>query len=534
MKDKKSGCRVMFITPPRGLWKDKVQRPWISTQPLGVAYIAASLRQAGFSVKIIDGYSFGISGDEIRQRLDAFRPQVVGISALTPQWPDAERVADIVKSVNDEILTVVGGPHVTALPAETAAHPHVDVAVTDEGELTMVDICDAVAIGDDLREVAGIVLGINGTVSSTAPQPWNTELDKLPFPAHELLPPPAFYNPFPSWGKKGNFSCIISGRGCPYGCCFCDVTAQQGKRYRLRSAKNVVDEITWLNQSFKVSMFSFRDPSMICSRPRLLEICELISKRGLDIAWTCNSRANEVDPEMLAAMKKAGCRRMQYGIEVGNAQMLEKIKKTTRERVMQAVRDTRRAGIMAHGYFLFGFVDETPETIQETIEFAKELDLDSASFAVMVPFPGTAEFKRYRDEGLLLTMDWRAYDIMGRPVYRHKNLNSEELFKATRRAYRQFYLRPRIVGRQLKKNDIALGISRVPACSQAGVSLIKYLAHQFAQVGRVCRRLWPPWFYGSPYMILSGGCKGCAPGGGGRPGPGGGLEKGGGGGGGRK
>ena len=451
MKDRKSGCRALFITPSRGLCKAKVERPWISTQPLGLAYIAAATREAKFPVQVIDAYSLGLSGEEIRRQIEAFRPQVVGISALTPQWPDAEIVAGIVKSVDAGILTVAGGPHVTALPDAAASHPAVDVAVIGEGEQTMVEICETVTQDGPLDTVSGIVIGNDGALRRTPARARYAELDELPFPAHDLLPETSFYNPFPAWGKKGNFSCIISGRGCPYNCRFCDVTSQQGKRYRLRSAENVVDELGWINRTFGVTQFSFRDPSMICNRRRLLEICRLIGERDLDIVWTCNARANEVDPEMLAVMKKAGCSLIQYGIEVGNAEMLKEIKSITKERVAQAVSDTRRAGISAHGYFLFGFIEETPETIEETISFSKELALDSAGFAVMVPFPGTREFEHYRREGLLLTEDWRDYDIGSKPVYRHKNVTNEELMRATRRAYRQFYLRPGIIVCHLRR-----------------------------------------------------------------------------------
>lgn len=451
MNKEKSGCSVLLVTPPKGLWKNEVEPPWVSTQPLGLAYVASAVRDAGFPVQIMDAYSRGSDAVAIRARIESVTPRIVGISSLTPQWADAVKVADIVKSVDENIITVVGGPHVTALPEDAVSHPSIDIAVIGEGEETMQDICRAVTDGEDLKNVAGIALDINGSPGRTEPRAKTADLDKLSFPAHDLLPEPAFYNPFPPWGAKGNFSCMISGRGCPYNCCFCDVTTQQGRRYRLRSAKNVVDEMTWLNREFKVTTFSFRDPSMVCKRSRLLEICRLIKERNLDIAWTCSSRANEVDPEMLAAMKDAGCRLIQYGIEVGNPELLKSIKKITREQVAKTVRDTRRAGISAHGYFLFGFVDEKPENMEETIDFARELELDSAGFAVMVPFPGTQEFERYREEGLLVTEDWRDYDVLGKPVYRHKYITHEQLARAPHRAYRRFYLRPRIIALHLRK-----------------------------------------------------------------------------------
>ena len=439
------------MTPPRGFWKDEIERPWISTQPLGLAYVAATVREAGHEVRIIDAYSMGTAASEIRSTIKSFQPHVVGISSLTPQWPDARKLVELAREVDPEVLTVVGGPHVTALPMDVVGEAGVDVAVLGEGEETMRDICNALTAGASLEMIPGLVIAGESGPVTTAARERRKELDVLPFPAHDLLPEPAFYNPFPAWGKSGNFSCIISGRGCPYNCCFCDVTGQQGKRYRLRSAENIVDEMTWLYRDYAVTTFSFRDPSMICNRKRLLEICRLINERNLDIAWTCSARANEVDPEMLLAMKEAGCRLVQYGIEVGNADMLREIKNITREKVATAVKATRKAGISAHGYFLFGFVDETPETIQETIEFSREIALDSAGFGVMVPFPGTQEFERYRQEGLLLTEDWNDYDVMGKPVYRHKHVTNEQLANAPRQAYRRFYLRPNIMLRHIRK-----------------------------------------------------------------------------------
>ncbi len=458
-KKNTAGCSVLLITPPAGLWKGKVERPWISTQPLGLAYVAAAIRDKGFQVEMLDAYSLGLSGQVITREVAEKQPDVVGISSLTPQWPDVEMLADIVKAEKKDIVTVVGGPHVTALPRESAGHESVDIAVVGEGEDTMSEICQAVAGGTDLSDIDGIVISTNGDLESTPPRARSMALDEVPFPAHDLLPEPALYNPFPVWGVGGNFSCMISGRGCPYQCSFCDVTEQQGKRYRLRSAVNIVDELTWLHEEFGVGTFSFRDPSVVCRRSRLMEMCELMMERGLDMGWTCSSRANEVDLEMLEAMKQAGCRLVQYGIEVGNPDLLKDIKKVSRERIIKAVSDTRRVGLSAHGYFLFGFVEETEETMQETIDFAKQLDLDSAGFAVMVPFPGTQEFEKYRSEGLLLTEDWRDYDVMGKPVYRHKHISHEKLTRAPRVAYRSFYMRPRIIARHLRKIT-SVGVAR--------------------------------------------------------------------------
>ncbi len=441
----------MLITPPQDLGIGEVKRPWVSTQPLGLAYVAAAVRDAGFDVRVVDAYSQGMSGRDLRERIKAYRPQIVGISTLTPQWADAVQVATIAKMVDPQVLTVVGGPHVTALPRLAAAAPGVDVGVVGEGEITMQEICRAVDSGEGLEDIDGIALNLKGEVILTPVRPYIADLDNLSFPAHDLLWEPKLYNPYPMWGKTGNFCCIISGRGCPYNCSFCDVTAQQGKRYRLRSAQNIVDELLWLNRDFGVTTFSFRDPSMVCNRRRLLEICRLIGESGLDIVWTCSARANEVDLEMLQAMKKAGCKVIQYGIETGNPELLKKIKNITQEKVRAAIDATRRAGIYTHGYFLFGFVEETEQTIEDTIAFARSLDLDSAGFAVMVPFPGTQEYEKYKQEGLLMTEDWHDYNIMGKPVYRHRTLTNEQLGNAPRRAYRRFYMRPKVILRHIKR-----------------------------------------------------------------------------------
>ncbi len=266
MQDKGAAFKVLLMTPPRGLWNGRVELPVHSTQPLGLAYVAAAVRAAGFPVEVIDAYSLGAPAKELRARIRAFKPSLVGISALTLQWADAEKAAQMAKKIDPGVLVVVGDPHVIALPLDASASPSVDLALIGEGEETMQEICRVAATGGDFLSVPGIVVRKNGVPRVTSTRHFNTNPDQLAFPAHDLLPNPVMYNPFATWGEKGNFSCIISGRGCPHGCCFCDVSMQQGKQYRLRGAKNIVDELAWLNRNFGVTMFSFRDPSMICDR----------------------------------------------------------------------------------------------------------------------------------------------------------------------------------------------------------------------------------------------------------------------------
>ncbi|VAV82233.1 hypothetical protein MNBD_DELTA01-1251 [hydrothermal vent metagenome] len=443
--------RVLLISPTNGLYAGSPVRPKFQTHPLGLLYIASVLEGAGFEVGIYDAYSFGHTLGDIKAEVERFRPQIVGITAMTILAKDAYRTAETVKGIDASITVVMGGSHSTAMPDEALETGHIDISVIGEGEDTMHEISEAVERGDlDFSQINGIVFKRDGGFIRTPARARSEALDEIPFPAYHLLPSVSDYNPPPHWGKKGRFAAILTCRGCPYKCPFCSVTRDWGRKYRYRSPENVLDELEYLNKTYGVTYVSIRDSVFTLHKQRAIDICKGIVDRGLKITWNCNARVNEVSEELLSWMKKAGCKAIQYGIESGNDELLAQFKGVDKALITRAIDMTSKQGIESHGYFMFGLPGETKDTMKETMEFAKTLKLHSAGFTSVTPFPGSDLWDYCEDNDLILTRDWSKYDFKEKPPSRHKTLSPEDIYDAQKAAFRMFYLRPKVVLRFLK------------------------------------------------------------------------------------
>ncbi len=443
--------KIMLISPTKGLAACKPERPKFQSHPLGLLYIASILDINNYKVDIFDAYSFGKSLAEIRKKILIFSPDVLGISAMTIQANDAYLIAKTAKAINPKIITVMGGPHATALPEEAINTGWIDIVVIGEGEFSMLEICDKIEKKhNNFESIKGIVYKNGNKVVKTPNREKFEALDEIPFPAYHLLPLMEDYNPPPHWGKKGKFASVITSRGCPYGCIFCSVTKAWGRKYRVRSSDNVLDELEILYKKYNVKYVSFRDSIFTLRKKRVIEICKGLIERKLNIKWNCNGRVNEVDEEMLLWMKRAGCTAIQYGIESGNEEILSRFKRLKKDTIKKAIDMTNKIGIEAHGYFMFGLPGETKATMRETINFAKSLNLYSAGFTSVTPFPGSELWEYCIDNNLILSTDWSKYDLKGLPVSRHLNLKPEEILRAQKTAFREFYIRPKIIYKHLR------------------------------------------------------------------------------------
>ncbi|MEM1995068.1 MAG: radical SAM protein [Nitrososphaerales archaeon] len=412
-------------------------------QPLGLAYVAAVLEEAGYNVKIIDSPVLGLSLQETVETVIRMRPDVVGITATTPTFNRAISLAESLKKVAD-IPLVIGGPHSTTLPDETLALSCFDIAIIGEGEYTMLELLKCLQKGTPLHEVKGIAFKERGQIVKTPPRAYIDDLDALPFPARHLLPPLKYYHPTPSAYRSLPQATMITSRGCPYQCTFCDRSVF-GNKYRARSPKNVVDEVEELVYEYRAKEVRFWDDTFNINRKRVLEICREMLMRRLDISWTCLCRANLVDEEMLREMAKAGCWQVEYGIESGNEELLKKIGKgITLQQIKGAVEKTKAAGMKARGFFMLGLPGETEQTLRQTISFARSLKLDAAVFHITIPFPGTDLYLSAVSSGELRTdLNYQYYLMFGSDEvpYIPKGLTKEVLLKYRSIAYKSFYLR---------------------------------------------------------------------------------------------
>lgn len=425
----------------------------ITAPPLGLAYLAAVLEGDGHSVRIIDAQALGIPLTEIKREIKRDQPSIVGVTSTTPTIREALAIVKAVKEDCPDATTVVGGPHVTFLPVETLREcPQLDVVCIGEGERTVLELAQAIERKASLSNVKGIVYRSGDRIIKTPPQPLIDNLDSLPFPARHLLP----MERYTILGRKSIIGHLMTSRGCPFNCTFCASSLLFGKRFRGRSPKNVVDEIEEVVSEYNPGSIEFSDDEFTLDRKRVEGICDEMKRRGLDVPWACSSRVDTVSKNLLRKMKAAGCFFIYYGVESGCQRILNLIRKGIRiKQVIDAIRWTKKMGIETLASYIIGFPGETKEDIEKTIAFAKRLNTDYAQFSLATPYPGTELYNSAKEKGLLLTEDWSQYTA-GKPIIRNNNCSKEDLMRLLAKAYKSFYLSPRILLRHLRKHHLPL------------------------------------------------------------------------------
>jgi radical SAM superfamily enzyme YgiQ (UPF0313 family) len=443
--------KVLFINPPFTEFGG-LEGHGGKALPLNLAYLASCLRERepGVEIEALDCEALGLDHEEIERRIRAVGPDIAAVTAPTPAFSQVLKVCRTVKAIAPEIVTVAGGPHPTALLEETAAEPDIDIAVDGEGEITFADIVRAVRDRTPLSEVKGIAYkDANAAVRRTAPRPLIEDLDSLPFPARDLFPLDLYFPPPTkrmSDKKAGN---MITSRGCPYRCTYCMATVMWRHRVRFRGVANVVDEIEECGRRFGLGEFNFHDELFTVNRQRTLDFCAEVLRRKLDIAWVCMCRVDYLDMEVLRAMRRAGCLKIMFGFESGSQMILDTMKKKVAlDKAQEAVRMVNKAGIRSAGNFMLGNLGETDATIRQTIDLAKRLNCDTMAFFIASPYPGTEFYDMARQRGYLRSdVQWKDFTLVSNntPPLDLPGLPAQRLMWWQKKAYREYYLRPRYV-----------------------------------------------------------------------------------------
>jgi anaerobic magnesium-protoporphyrin IX monomethyl ester cyclase len=413
--------------------------------PLALCSLAAVCRKNGFETAIIDAVCRQITADEIIEQIVRCQARYVGITAMTCGIHSAAQIARKVKQRDAGIQTLIGGPHITALPIETMQmFPEFDVGFIGEAEETLIDYLTTTGTGRELKNVKGIVFRQNSNINLTDARPFIENLDSLPFPAWDLLPGfPGTYTPAAIRCKKLPASHLVTSRGCPMKCTFCDRSVF-GNRYRFFSVEYVFEMIKILHVKFGVKDILFEDDSFTLQKSRVVALCELIAKNRFHFSWSCLGRVDTVDKELLTIMKKAGCWQIGFGIESGNTNVLESVeKKTNLKKIRDALTLTKKSGIHTKGFFIAGLPHETQESIRETIRLATSADLDDISVSFCTPFPGTVLNEKARSFGEF-DPDWKKMNLMNAVFVPH-GLSKKQLEDYHSRFLRSFYFRPRII-----------------------------------------------------------------------------------------
>jgi anaerobic magnesium-protoporphyrin IX monomethyl ester cyclase len=412
--------RVLLVNPPTPL----AERP---NPPLGLAFVAAALEEAGVTCRILDLVTHPLDHARLVALLEEFKPDIAGATAVTMNYKAAREVIQEIKHIAPEVVTVMGGPHVTFSTSETlTSTPELDLIVMGEGDVTVVDLVRELESGRrDWNEVRGVAFrGADGEMVVTPAQDV-VDVNTLSQPARHLLP----------LGRYRALRMPISittARGCPFPCIFCSARDMAGAKIRNRTADIVVDELEDL-AGLGFHQINFADDLFTGRKKHCMAVCDEILARGLKITWSCYSRVDTISPEMLAKMRQAGCTTMAFGIESANAEILKAVRKgITIAKTLEAIEMCVEAGIDPHCSFIFGLPGETKETMAETLEFCQKISAMGASYGIhlLAPFPGTAVREMQESFDLeILTDDWSEYHA-NRAIVRTAGVTADELNEA--------------------------------------------------------------------------------------------------------
>lgn len=389
--------RVLLIQPPYPF--SEFPKPSSALMGLG-----AVLRQEGIEVQVLDLLSTRFTPAKIEARLHAFQPQVIGITAVTMNFPQAIRILNHCKQVAPESITLMGGPHATFTAREVLQDfPAVDMVVRGEGEETIRELVRSLDGGKDLGMVRGLSLRRDGNIVQTDPRPLIQDLSALPPPDRTLFPLSRYL-------AMRVPASVLSSRGCPVGCTFCAGSRLMGRPGRFRDPLRVVDEMeSALRLGFEEICV---DDDLFSRRPsHVRAICDEIGRRRLRFRMYIFARVDTVDRDLLERLKEAGCAMICFGLESGSQDILDRAnKRATIESARRAVRLCQEVGIVPFGSFILGLPGETRKTMEESLSFARSLEIPFG-FHLLAPFPGTPIRERAADYGIkILTDDWSLYD----------------------------------------------------------------------------------------------------------------------------
>ena len=452
--------KVLIINPPYSLedrYGGRLKHFGGHAEPLGLAYVAAAVREAGHQVEILDAPAMGMDASQVAAHVRDHGFQVAGISVLTPSFRRAKETARAVAALAPKARVVMGGAHATVMPEASLRDFDCHAVVAGEGERSMVELVNALDGGQSLEGIAGVTHWLDGKPFSNPKRKMETRLDNLPKPARDLLPMDKYYLTATRVKTGGLCGTVIAGRGCPHNCAFCSHTF--GRTGRFHSPQRVVEEIEELIGRYKAAEINLEADTLTTSRKHVLALCrELVAaKIPQRVQWTCESRADGLDEDVLAAMKEAGCWQVSIGVESGNDRLLKKINKgETLADIERAVGLCHKVGLSVRAFYMIGLPSETKEESLKTIEFAKKLNTDWAQFTVTIPFPGTPMFEEADSRGEIRSRDWDMYKTWSgwtdSPLpWISPGRGQDELKKLQQYAARSYYLRPRAVWLAIKR-----------------------------------------------------------------------------------
>ncbi len=375
--------------------------------PLGLAYVAAVLEKSGYPVEIYDNYLLERPIEEVKVEIKKRQPEIVGITCSSLTYNRCIETAKAVKEACPTCKVVVGGPHPSYMPQTMLEHQEIDYVVMGEGEQAMVKLAAAIkqgALGNVIGKIPGVACIFNDQMVKTEPEFIN-DLDTVPFPARHLLPMKMYDRILPYVDVKPVDTMSIL-RGCPYQCAYCETRELWGTACRAFSPQRVIDEIKNMTDNYGTKGIYFVGDNFTINKKRTTELCSLIKKNKLDIKWTCETRADLVNKELLVEMKSAGCQTMFFGVESGSPRIQQKLNKNIDlQEVKRTFELCKQVGIQTATSFMLGIPGETVEDMHATFKFAKALNADLCMFNIYVACPGSKLYDEVVSEHLYDQMD---------------------------------------------------------------------------------------------------------------------------------
>lgn len=432
---------ILLINPP---WHQKSSNMWKYVRscmpPFGLAILAAVLEERGHNVQILDCNAERIGLDKLSELIPSGPFDYIGVTATTVLFYNAVEVARICKERFRRCLVVLGGVHPSVFPEEALANDFVDFVVRSEGEITLAELLDNPLNPSD---IPGLSYSNGHRIIHNPPRPPRPTISDLPMMAYHLLPMEKYHAALGGYLRSPSTGIIVS-RGCPGRCTYC-YGKYLGNRVRFRTAEQIVDEITFLMREYGIKDITFYDDTFTTFQNLVQDVCGIMIARKIDLTWCCFSRVDTVNEETLRMMKRAGCHQILYGVESADQQILKNINKNIDlEQAQGIITLTKKIGITVRTSFMIGNPGETEETIQKSIEFAKNSSSDLVSFNITTPFPGSSMFDWADANGHLITKDWKKYDL-ATIIMRLPTIAPESLLYYYRKAHRDFYLRPRFL-----------------------------------------------------------------------------------------
>lgn len=477
--------KVYMLNPPyiphfgRGMrWQD-TGRAGTLYYPIWLSYATAVVEQE-YETRLVDAPAWNWSRGDVIEDVKRFKPDLIVMDSSFPSLKNDIEVAEEIKR-NCEAKIVLVGPPASQFPDEILSSDGIDIVARWEYDFTVRDIAKALEENRDFKDIKGISYKENGKIIHNPNREFTTseDLDRIPFVSKVYKKHLNIRDYYLSSSLYPEVQ-IFTGRGCPYLCTFCSWTQTlMGRKYRVRSISNVLDELEWIQENLpEVKEVFFEDDTFTINKKRVLEFCKEYRERGLDITWACNARA-DLDYETMKEMKKANCRLLIVGYESGSDEILRNIKKgITVEQIRRFAKDARRAGLLVHGDFIIGLPGETKETIELTRKLIKETKPDILQVSVASPFPGTDFYEWCEENGYLLINDPNEYlDEQGhqKAIISYPWLTAEEIVQKVDSILKEYYLSLGYVPVALKQVFRKRGIEEAKRLYHSAKMFMRYI-----------------------------------------------------------